>query len=280
MAGLTGMAGMAAGAVAALSMSLAVGITPAQAAPGGDRLGVDEQLELGGAGQEFLESANGQHRLEFEDQGEGDTLLLQHFGITPVWSPEQPALMAGARLIVQGDGNVVLYNTGNAFVWSSGTTSTDPVELVLQNDGNLVLYNTVNNAVLWFTGETPSYMLSAPSEGATALAFDDYLVSADRRYQLVMQGDGNLVQYGPGGALWSTETEGSTGQFVVQEDGNLVVYAEGRAVWQSGTGAPVTADDPVAFELVLQDDANLVLYAYDLAEGEAFAIWSSARGRL
>jgi hypothetical protein len=53
-----------------------------------------------------------------------------------------------------------------------------------------------------------------------------------------MQGDGNLVEYGPGGqAVWNSMTYGNPGAWaVMQGDGNLVVYSSaGTALWNSRT---------------------------------------------
>jgi cell wall-associated NlpC family hydrolase len=52
-----------------------------------------------------------------------------------------------------------------------------------------------------------------------------------------MQSDGNLVLYGPRGAVWSSQTAGNAGDHaVLQGDGNLVVYgSSGQALWNSGT---------------------------------------------
>jgi hypothetical protein len=55
---------------------------------------------------------------------------------------------------------------------------------------------------------------------------------------LVMQGDGNLVLYAPGGVpLWASGTHGHEGAFAaVQEDCNFVVYtAASVPVWASGS---------------------------------------------
>jgi hypothetical protein len=46
----------------------------------------------------------------------------------------------GYMLIVQQDGNVVLYNPTNAVVWSTNTFGNVPAYLTMQMDGNLVLY--------------------------------------------------------------------------------------------------------------------------------------------
>jgi hypothetical protein len=81
------------------------------------------------------------------------------------------------------------------------------------------------------------------------------LVSTDGRFSLVMQTDGNLVIYGPGGPTWSSNTAGSGGSRVVmQGDGNLVMY--------TAAGAPVFATNTrgAAAALVMQNDSNLVEY--------------------
>jgi hypothetical protein len=50
-------------------------------------------------------------------------------------------------------------------------------------------------------------------------------VSCDGRFTLVMQGDGNLVLYQQGRALWNTQTNGRGGHHaVMQSDGNFVLY--------------------------------------------------------
>lgn len=100
----------------------------------------------------------------------------------------------------------------------------------------------------------------APGEG---LGFGQTLTSCDGRFRLAMQGDGNLVLYMGGTALWHTFTNGRGGDSLqMQGDGNLVLYtASGYPLWSSGT-----AGRNGAF-LALQDDGNLVVY-----QGGA-AIW-------
>lgn len=84
------------------------------------------------------------------------------------------------------------------------------------------------------------------------------ILSPDGHYELVMQNDGNLVEYIVGGrVLWASHTNGDTGSHaVIQGGGNLAVYnAAGAAVWSSnsrGTGCP---------QLVIQNDGNVVVYS-------------------
>ncbi len=95
-----------------------------------------------------------------------------------------------------------------------------------------------------------------------------YLRSSNGQYSIYLQGsDGNLVLYGPKGALWANSR--ASDFLVMQADNNLVTYAYGRgATWASntvGTGANA---------LVVQNDGNLVLY------GPKGAIWDRYHGRL
>ena len=52
--------------------------------------------------------------------------------------------------------------------------------------------------------------------------------------QAVMQGDGNLVVYWHGKAIWSSGTAHHGGAILdMQDDGNLVIYWHGSAMWAS-----------------------------------------------
>jgi hypothetical protein len=95
------------------------------------------------------------------------------------------------------------------------------------------------------------------SSGAR-LSVGQTLVSANRRYRLLMQSDGNLVLYDDVDrtAPWASNTGGiSAGHALLQGDGNFVVYdAQGIGRFASNTtGYPNS-------RLLLQNDGNLVLY--------------------
>jgi len=88
------------------------------------------------------------------------------------------------KLVLQGDGNLVLYSTKRA-LWSSSTVGSGAIQLAMQSDGNLVLYTRDGRAV-WNTGTYRS-----------------------GQSQLLVQPDGNLVVYNAAGqATWSTRTNG------------------------------------------------------------------------
>ena len=85
-----------------------------------------------------------------------------------------------------------------------------------------------------------------------------FLMSPNRRAQLIMQTDGNLVLYDltNHNALWGSMTNGKGGvRANMQPDGNFVVYTSNyHPLWASGTDK-----NPGAF-LAVQDDGNVVVY--------------------
>jgi surface antigen len=84
-------------------------------------------------------------------------------------------------LILQTDGNLVLYNKQARAVWYSGTAGSGADSLALQPDGNLVI----------FRGRTPLWSTGTVTGRAT----------------LVVQNDGNLVLYRANGrAVWQSGT--------------------------------------------------------------------------
>jgi hypothetical protein len=90
-----------------------------------------------------------------------------------------------------------------------------------------------------------------------SLSPNQYLLASNGAYELVMQGDGNLVLYSTTRATWNSGTSGHPDVLytVMQGDGNLVIYKQGGiAIWNSGTQG-----NPGAF-LAMQSDGNLVIY--------------------
>ena len=91
------------------------------------------------------------------------------------------------------------------------------------------------------------------------LGTGDSIISPSGAYRLVMQTDGNLVEYGPRGPIWATYTYGPGARLVNQSDGNVVIYGP-NFVWASGTNGKGPAN------LTVQDDGNVVAYGANGAE--------------
>jgi hypothetical protein len=84
----------------------------------------------------------------------------------------------------------------------------------------------------------------------------DSRTSSDGRFVFTYQGDGNLVLYQQGTAIWSSGTNGTSANGTsMQGDGNLVVYdASGTPRWASGTAGYSGS------HLTVQSDGNTVIY--------------------
>jgi len=48
---------------------------------------------------------------------------------------------------MQGDGNLVLYDTSGQPIWASGTQGNPGAFLAVQNDGNLVIFDSAGHSI-------------------------------------------------------------------------------------------------------------------------------------
>lgn len=92
------------------------------------------------------------------------------------------------------------------------TSASGKYTFMLQTDGNLVLYREPDRVVLWRSGTN-----GKPVEFAA------------------MQRDGNLVIYGPQGAIWSSRTGGRAGAVLTVTDRGSVVIQAMTRVWSTET---------------------------------------------
>jgi hypothetical protein len=99
--------------------------------------------------------------------------------------PEQMLKSANGlyTLVMQGDGNLVLYDNKGKAIWATGTNGSGAVVCDMQQDGNLVLY-TNSGVPVWASNTN-----GAPGS------------------RLLLQDDRNLVIYHPNGrAIWASGT--------------------------------------------------------------------------
>ncbi|HWF51034.1 MAG TPA: hypothetical protein VG294_10375 [Solirubrobacteraceae bacterium] len=241
----------------ALALALCVLAASLLAAAPAAAAAVPSTLGPGGtlsAGQE-LASPDGHYDLVLQSDG---NLVLYIAGGRALWA-SKTAGAVGDHAVMQTNGNFVLYDAGNQVLWSTNTSGANCGSLILQNDGNLVLYGPKGAA--WATNTVNAVL--APGDKLTA---GQELSSVSEHYKLIMQTDGNLVLYTSAGkALWSSGTVKHAGAYAtMQTDGNLVVYpSSGPALWASNTVGKRGA------RLVLQDDGNLVIYL------GSTALWAS-----
>jgi cell wall-associated NlpC family hydrolase len=216
----------------------------ADAAAGRNRLYAGERLTA----DQQLTSDSG--KLTLVMQGDGN-LVLYAPGGKARWHTNSNG-NPGAYAVMQGDGNLVVYTAGGVPLWESQTYGTGAAFAQIQDDGNFVVYTSAPKAV-WQSG-TKYYPSRLDAGGA--LAAGQRLQSPNGVFEAVMQGDGNFVLYGPSGWTWQSGTNGSgANRASVQTDGNIVLYTAANAwKWQSRT------DGKGAGFLQVQDDGNMVLY--------------------
>jgi hypothetical protein len=207
-------------------------------------------------------------RFELTLRTDGNLALVRQGGVT-TWSTRTGS-PDGRSLVMQADGNLVLYDPRGRPLWASNTFAAGALANV-QNDGNFVLYDAAQKP-LWntVTFQPPIDLPTAcgfaqPGEG---LVVGESLWSCDRRFELRLQTDGNLVLYQGRIALWSSQTQGKPAAYLsMQSDGNLVLYADRlKALWATGTHGKPGAHAAV------QNDGNLVVYS-----GKT-ALWDSHTG--
>jgi hypothetical protein len=100
-------------------------------APGSDKLTPGGVLTAG----QTLHSPAGTSVLSMQYDG---NLVVYRYGKAR-WSTRTDGNY-GARAVMQGDGNFVVYDGAGRPLWNSATNGTGANRLVMQTDGNLVLY--------------------------------------------------------------------------------------------------------------------------------------------
>ncbi|MFD8479385.1 hypothetical protein [Kitasatospora sp. NPDC059673] len=217
--------------------------------------------------------------------------------------PGQSMISGESELVMQQDGNLVLYLDGDnghrgPVLWASGTYGNPGAYAYMQPDGNLVIYRQGggpdSGGALWSTG-------TWGHPGSNAALLNGWLgVSGANLYWYSHTGPGPFAgtlkdTLGPDRTTLASGTwlESNSVWLIMQTDGNLVLYRkrDGAALWSTGTyGHPETdafLSDRPSYGAVwlsdihtgttwslpvagqagnyakLQDDGNFVLYSSD-----------------
>lgn len=292
------LAVMVAGIVAATGISATVSAPAAHAGAvrtgafvGATRIGSQLNADMTMSGGQYILSADGRFGLLMQTDGN-----LVAYGPSPCgWS--QPNICRGPYdwwasntggqpgnvVVMQGDGNLVIYRPNGSVAWASNTGGSGAIRVMVTNQGRFYLARWDGSVVRMLMGlsEQNSYYTYAGSMPTNyRLTTLRYMSSYNEVYHLMQQQDGNLVLYGPAtSVLWSSGTyQTVVGAMSIREtrmqvDGNLVVYnssaAGAAAVWASNTvGAGPSP------ELVLQNDGNLVLRSWSTWQ----VFWQSGTG--
>jgi hypothetical protein len=107
-----------------------------------DHLTIGQTLLAG----HYLRTAEGYHGMLMQPDG---NLVLYGPGYHVLWASNTYGVGAN-RVVMQGDGNLVIYTAANRPVWASNTSGTGADRAVLQGDGNFVIY--AGSTPKWWTG--------------------------------------------------------------------------------------------------------------------------------
>jgi hypothetical protein len=127
-----------------------------------------------------------------------------------------------ARLVLQGDGNLVLYNKNGKALWASGTAGNAGDRLEVQTDGNLVVYAPSPMA---FHCQTRAFSHTMCRYQGSSVKWASNSNVHPQGCELVVQDDCNVVLYkfneqgkygpenalgnfGPHDAIWNSRTHG------------------------------------------------------------------------
>lgn len=159
------------------------------------------------------------------------------------------------QLRQQTDGNLVAYNKSGSAVWSIGDGNAR--QLTITDDGKLLYKkNSSDPGIVAASWQTTTNSRGETMSADQLLMPGQALYSNNNAYRLVLQTDGNLVQYGPKGAMWGVGSNRGY-RLVQQGDGKLVLYDYlGNALW----GSPTWLANGSGSKTYTQGDGNIVTY--------------------
>lgn len=191
-------------------------------------------------------------------------LVLTGTGNLVLYGPNHARLwisdtgVSGAsNLAMQTDGNLVLYTPTNVPVWSSGTSGNPGSHLALSDTGVLSVVSP-GGLTLWATPNGPTgYQMSQLTSGQQLIP-NQSLVSANGAGTLALQPGGVVVAAKSGVVTMSPTTSACwlAATLVMQTDGNVVDYCGSAPLWFTGTGG-----NPGAMAQITNDGALKVLSA-------------------
>lgn len=253
---------------------------PVRHEPPGDQVASAEDGHGGLAGQLWpgrrlragarLESRNGLFALHLRHDGACELLDLRTRAAEPLWASGSSG--EALHLVMQLDGNVVLYDADGEPLWASGTAGRPGAYLEVTDDGAVVVSDgrddfwrvPVREAARSPTSGGPAGSGVLPA-GASLLPGDTLesrsglsrleltregvlrvrtraaggdqvldVAQAPEQAVLFMQEDGNLVLYSRDGAHWASGTEGNPGAVLSLSDAGVVaVTAAGEELWRA-----------------------------------------------
>lgn len=196
-----------------------------------NKLKVGDRLSKG----DKLTSTNGKFTFTFQKDGNLVTTKVKSGKVQ--WQSGTAGRKKANRLVIQKDGNVVLYSKKNKAFWSTQTVADSPrnPRFVLKNNGELVVKH--GKKVVWSSKNAPVVHGHKLKAGVT-MSKGDKMVSKNKKFEFIFQKDGNLVTYNvkKKKAVWNSQTAGEDKAHLLtlHVDGALVLEdKKGNLLWES-----------------------------------------------
>ncbi|KAL5560359.1 hypothetical protein UlMin_036570 [Ulmus minor] len=234
-------------------------------------------------------SNSGQFAFGFYKQGDGFAVGIWFQNIqqkTVIWTArrDDPPLAADATLFLTADGLTLQTQSQEIRITS---TSQPVANASMLDSGNFVLYNS-NLTIIWQSFDFPIDTLVSTQRLATHKKLVSGMSETNQssgRFLLLMQGDGNLVQYpanvvltGTYLASWASGTNniGDNASLILDSGGLLyLINSAGSNVWNI-VKPPNQTGDEALYRLTLDVDGIFRLYSTCLLQNARWLIlWNS-----
>ncbi|KAB1220869.1 G-type lectin S-receptor-like serine/threonine-protein kinase RLK1 [Morella rubra] len=206
---------------------------------------------------------------------------------TVLWTAnrDDPQLPKDVTLLLTSDGRLVLQQKlGQQIALSNAPQPASSASML--NTGDFVLYNS-NSTIIWETVDVPTDTILA---GQRLLAGNDLVSSiskanhASGKFRLIMQKDGNLVQYpanspaAPEYAYWNTKTATAGDNVSLNLDSNGQLYLLNTTGFNiKNLNGPSNLSDNAFYRLTIDPDGILRLYSHSLNQDDDWSIeWLSS----
>ena len=248
---------------------------------------------LSPTGRTYWSSPSGQFAFGFYPYGNGYAVGIWFNRIsqrTVLWTANRDAspLSGDVQLILTSDGKLIVQpNQGeNIPIVDSARPPASSASLL--DDGNFVLYDNSSSSIIWQSFDSPTDTLLP---GQPLLKNKNLVSSISEtnhsvgKFQLLMQGDGNLVQYPtdvvkPETAYWNTTT------FTAGNNVSLNLDVNGKLYLLNGTGFDIrnfyggNSSSTATYRLTIDSDGILRLYSHSSdPNGDWKVEWSSTTNR-
>ena len=209
---------------------------------------------------------------------------------TVIWTAnrDDPPLPEDVKLLLSNDGRLILQQQqGEQTLVANATQSASSTSML--NTGNFVLYNS-DSMIIWQTFDfptdtiLPSQRLLATNKLVSSISEANH---SSGNFVLVMQTDGNLVQYpasNPSGAeyaYWASGTYTAGANVTLNLGGNGQLYLLNSTGFNIKTlNGETNLNDKAFYRLTIDVGGILRLYSHSLNQGDNWVTeWSSSSNK-